>query len=884
MRKNFPSSAPPSSGFLPHPEGPPEENVFLPAAADRKDPILFFRPLIPLLIAFAAGIAANPHFPGYIPAAIILVVFSSALVLSAALARRSLPLFPLVLFFALGYLSLSPWTAPPQSERHVRHYLDGDAWKITGTIGTPVADQGFRAQFILNDLAVAPPSAESESIAVSGSVRCLVYGNPSHLKTADRIEFVSKVHSFSNFNNPGGFDYRQYMNFQGISGNTYAASGKVSVINRHCSSIFRAWLQNYRTRIAGLIHQAGTDPSRQVLAALLTGNREEIAPEVRNAFNRAGVSHLLAISGLHIGIVASGAFFISRLILSFFPLLLRRAWVSKGAALAAILPVVLYGMLSGMSPSTQRAVLMISAFLATFLVQREHDLFNTLALAALIILIIDPPALFSISFQLSFMAVISILICLPAIEAQRAVPAGFLQSARHAVYMFMCISFFATLGTAPLVMTYFNQISLVGIFANVILIPLIGYLVVPIGLVSILLFYPVWEPAARWGLHMDDHLLSFSLRIIDFFSGLGFAAFKTITPSWMEIAIIYGMAGLLIWRYQEFTHDGKGGHLQDSNAGPSPDGGKMSRTRRRQTVNAALVILFLILMIDIGYWVNRRFFDSALRVTIMDVGQGNAAVLQLPGGKCALIDGGGLSGNEVFDMGARILAPFLWQNKIARVDTVFLTHPDADHLNGLIFICENFGVRQVISTHQGSDSREYRRMLDIIQSQKIAHPAFEAVAGSFDIGGITFDILHPRPDFAKDVSDPGALDTNNHSLVIRIGYCGRHILFPGDIYASGEAQVISACGGSLSADILVVPHHGSKTSCSSAFIRAVDPRIAVLSLGRNNRFGFPDPGVIKRLCDYGCELFQTQNQGAVRIIVDENETAIIPVIGNPIFL
>jgi ComEC/Rec2-related protein len=238
-----------------------------------------------------------------------------------------------------------------------------------------------------------------------------------------------------------------------------------------------------------------------VLKALVIGERSGVSPEVREAFTRSGVSHLLAISGLHIGIVASAAFVLFRWLLGFFPRLLMTGGARKGAALLTLVPVCLYALLAGMSPSTQRALVMAVVFLLAFLFEREHDLMNTLALAALAILAVHPPALFSISFQLSFAAVVAIVAGMPRPPPS---PGGTLRplaptrpgESRRAAGLFVMVSVLATAGTLPLVLHYFNTVSFIGVPANLVAVPVIGYGVVLAGLAGAVAGL-VWAAAAE---------------------------------------------------------------------------------------------------------------------------------------------------------------------------------------------------------------------------------------------------------------------------------------------------------------------------------------------------------------------------------------------------
>ena len=326
---------------------------------------------------------------------------------------------------------------------------------------------------------------------------------------------------------------------------------------------------------------------------------------------------------------------------------------------------------------------MVGVFLMAFLFEREHDLMNTLALAAMLILIVHPPSVFSISFQLSFSAVLSIIYGLSKVFKRRAFLSGAKKKSLftgiiRSLFSFFLVSFFAITGTLPLVMLYFNQVSLIGIFANFLIVPIIGFIVVPTGLFSVFL-YPVSGEAASWFLYISGAALSKAISLVNLFSDLPFAAVKTVTPSYFEICCYY----IMIWALFNL----KKGRPETSEIEKSDFAEKTARV--------LVTIVVLALVGDICYWLNVRFRNKDLRVTVIDVGQGSSTLLELPGGYCILEDGGGFYDNSVFDMGARVIAPFLWRKKIKTVDTLILSHPNSDHLNGLTYITRHFNVKRV---------------------------------------------------------------------------------------------------------------------------------------------------------------------------------------------
>lgn len=763
---------------------------------------------------------------------------------------------PVVLFFSLGYLSIQPWLAPDFPSTHVVHFADTHPWKVVGVIESPPAQSKNRIRCIIRAETL---SDNTTSFPVTGKVRVTVWGTDQPLSFGDRITFVSKIRSVRNFNNPGGFDYERYMGFKDVWVTAYVSQTRLYILNKHTRKGMRQFVENVRAKIAVLIEttaQKDQENQRAVLKALIIGDRHCISKQLREVFNRAGIGHLLAISGIHMGIVATVSFMVFSWILSRFRFFLWYAWTRKGAALLSIIPVLVYGLLAGMPPSTQRAVIMVTLFLMTFIIEKEHDLVNTLAIAAMLILIVSPPSIFSISFQLSFSAVLAILCGMPLINGKRRMsktigkrtwPFQIIKK----LFSFFMVSFFAILGTLPLVMVYFNQVSLVGLFANLIMIPVIGFVVVPIGLFSVFL-YPLSIEAASVCIKASGTVLAAALQIIDFFADLPFAAIKTITPSGLEICCFYILAWtvLSVLKARQKTGD---------TAGPGHKKGAI-----------VILVVLLICCVDAFYWVHKRILHDDLRVTIIDVGQGSSALLEMPGGACFLIDGGGFSDNAVFDVGERIIAPLLWRKKIKTVDTLILSHPNSDHLNGFLYIAKHFNVKSVWTNNEEVDTWGYREFIKIIKKEKIIMPQLKNISGTHyingDINGVHLNVMYP-PEGFRDRKEKWR-DPNNNSLVVKVRFGLTSFLFTGDIMAMAEKELVATKGDALNSMVLIAPHHGSKTSSSAVFLDTVKPKFAIISSGWKNRFRFPHPDVLKRFQKRDVRIFRTDRNGAVTISTD----------------
>jgi competence protein ComEC len=820
-----------------------------------------YRPIIWLTISMIVGILAGEAYPGYGPWIFVPVV-AVGVVLVICLKRKSPALLPALFFFSsIGYLSIQPWVAPRFPDHHIRHLVDSEACQITGTIlDEPVYNRN-RTRFVMGAVSIMQdgnpaPACGRLRVTVSNGLICLSKG--------DSVSFLARLRSIRNFNNPGSFDYERHMAFQHIWARSYVAAEKLSVRPRDKLSDRVALFEDRRARVSEMIDASvmdtpgNTQDVKAVSKALLIGDRKEISVSLREKFNRAGVGHLLAISGLHIGIVATAAFVIFRWIAAWFWPILWTGWTRKTAAILTFVPVLAYGFLAGMSPSTQRAVVMVSVFLLTLLFDRDQDLLNTICIAGMVILVINPPSLFSISFQLSFTAVLTIVygmsLMRPILQKRKGVWANLITKG----FAFMAVTLFAMVGTAPLVMAYFNQISLIGIIVNVIAIPLVGFLAVPLGL-SAVLIQVFSTSAASVCLQLSHWILEKAIWVIDYFSGLPFAALGTVTPSLVEISLFYliliGIFHRLSARHQEKQSE-------------------LSVGLRRGIAYGMILFAAIGWVLDTGYWIHQRFRHKDLRVMIFDVGQGSAALLELPGGRNLLIDGGGFSDNAGFDTGKSIIAPYLLRNKIKTIHTLILTHPNSDHLNGLIYIAEHFNVKQVITNNESSPAKGYRLFVEMLEKHAIDTPRYRTLKQTTVFEGVRMEILYPPKDFLERTPREKWRDKNNNSLVVKVSY-GRHaFLFPGDIMTLAEKALVAAAGENLKSTVLVSPHHGSDSSSTPLLMEQVDPEIVVISCGWMNRFRFPSENVVQRYESMGARVLRTDINGAVQIRTDGQEMKI----------
>jgi competence protein ComEC len=840
---------------------------------------IYSRPVIPILVSLMLGIACGSWLPGHKVYAYFVILVCTGLILYFILQRKTALILPVILFFAFGYLSLQPWAAPKLPSNHITNFLDLRKWRIVGLIDESPIIYKDRLKLILQIRTLGED--KDNNFPVTGKIRVTVRGNFPNLSIGDKVSFTGKLRSIRNFKNPGGFDYKKYMAFKEIWGTSYVRGKDLTVIKRNSGKGINKTIADARSRISDLIdNTTGEGDKSAVLKALIIGDRNSISKNLKEAFNRAGAGHVLAISGLHIGIVATVAFFFFKWILSYFKYFLWNGLTVKVAAILSLFPVFIYGLLSGLSPSTQRAVIMVTVFLMTFLFEREHDPINTLAIAAMIILVVHPPSLFSISFQLSFIAVLAIIYGLSRIRIKSKNRKQVLFQLWKKVYLFLLTSLFAILGTLPLLMLYFNQVSFVGLLANFFVVPLIGFIVVPLGLFSVLL-YPVSVYGAAWCINANSELLAKALDIVVWFSNLPFASIKTVTPTYFEICCYYvlGWAALNLFgiHYENAGEKDNVFSGSDQIDNKVKLKGKLNNSRRKKVLAVVIVVVIIAGVADTCYWFYNRFWHDDLRITVIDVGQGSSALVEMPEGFNLLIDGGGFSDNSVFDVGANVIAPLLWRKKIKTIDTLILSHPNSDHLNGLLYIAENFNVKRVWANCDTADTIGYRKFMEIIKKKAIYLPEFKEISRTHIINGAQLKLLYPAGDY-MDNNNRKWSNLNNNSLVIKVKFGSKSFLFPGDIMTKAEKELVAISGDYLKSNVLIAPHHGSRTSSSELFIDSVKPETVIFSSGWRNRYRFPNQSVLKKYKERGCRILRTDSHGAVTISTDGQSLEVLPMI------
>jgi competence protein ComEC len=683
--------------------------------------------------------------------------------------------------------------------------------------------------------------------SVSGRVRINVHATEVPFLSGDviRIERL-RLHPVRGFLNPGGFNFQRYMHRQGI----YALGGvsnptRVSLQYRPKRFSLARTLERWRRFLRTNVRTHLAAPYNAVFLAMVLGYRGELPAAIQRSFRAAGAAHLLVVSGLHVGFIAAASLLGWRMLLRTVRSWLPRTWLlgwhpTPLAALLSLPAMVLYCSLVGWKIPTTRAALMVGSSLLALALSRPYNLPHALILAAALILLLDPTAIFTVGFQLSFVAVACILLGGRHLILPRGRRNLFRRWSKR-LWAYLLISCAAYFGTLPIIVGAFHTLPTFGILANLLLVPMAGILV-PMGVVvlGMLVLWPTLAPIVYTPLTL---LLAWIVAIAEAIANLPIAQMHFATPSALMLLGYYGfLASLFLRPLQHWRLPLAGGCMVLLLAGTA---WQYNETRARQ-----------------------------LHVTFLDVGAGDAIFVQIPGNHYLLIDGGGTYDGR-FDIGAQVIAPVLWNRYVRRFELMAMTHPQVNHARGLVSLLRLFPTRYLLTNGTPLTAGYLRDLLAAGRRWGTQHHTALDGPRQWQWERLRLTVLAP-PSIAEQRHMAWAPPTeNDRSLVLRLQYGTVRVLLTGDIQHTTERWLL-AHRADLRADILQVPHHGSKTSTLPAFVRRVHPRVGIISLGAGNPYGHPHPRVLHVLESQQVQIFRTDYHGAVTITSDGARYRVTP--------
>ncbi len=782
-------------------------------------------PAVRLFVLFATGILSASIFQTsgvltyLITALLLLVVW---MILEYVQKKRMLiwaSFLATIVYFLLLISFGAFWYSLDQDKRELKestaYPLSLYEWEtitVQGTVLESGWSQSGRENYIIETTEVVLP----DNVVWTQSIKLRIYGDEEYsgmIAAGHDISADIRLYSFPEKRNPNEFDYGAWLKEHSIF-----AHGELVELHQTKRNNRLGWgpVQEYVRNNVDMLFNKKTAP---LAKALFLGYKQELTLDHRQAFSRAGLSHIMAVSGLHVGFIVAP-----------FWLIIPWLWGSnktKWLGLIALTVLLLgYAGITGFSASVSRASLM--AWLLTYgkLFHKIRNSINLLAVAAIVLLLINPRQLFDIGFQLSFSAVLIILMVMP--EAQRLIPERYRFNWKGSLLTIVLISFIVQLGLFPILTFYFGEFSIIGPLANALVLPLLA-ITVPVGLV-VALMGGVFE----WGMQLLSIPVGLSIAWIDGVANqLGGFDYGYLTVGHKSF-FIYAVWGFFVAGIASIS---------------------IPPIRWKMVVCFLLAVNLLLLETYI-----RTPSINKLEVTVLDVGQGDAVHIKTPSGKHLLVDTGRWS--PMGNSGDRVLIPYFEYLGVNHIDAIFLSHPHADHIGGLPTLMKSLSIGKIVHSDYPYDSSLYKTYNKLAAEMNI--PVYDVGSG---------DVLNIDPALrlfvvGPDLSSGYPSNPNNHSLTFRLQYGETSFLFTGDAEKEQERNMVMQYGDFLNTNFLKAGHHGSKTSSSKEFVSIVSPEITAFSLGFRNQFSHPGNEAVTNIFNTGSKKHYTSLDGALQYVSD----------------
>ena len=629
------------------------------------------------------------------------------------------------------------------------------------------------------------------------------------------------------------FSYREYLARQCIY--SILRRPQITFKNHGQGSILRKALLTFKRQAQRVIALILHEPQAALLTGILLGIETGIPTDLMKAFSATSTTHIIAISGFNISIIAG-----------LFSGLARRLFGKRRAMPVAIAGIIVYTILVGASAAVVRAAIMGCLYVIATHYGRQTDALTSLIAAAVLMTLLNPQTLWDLGFQLSFAATLGLILYTPGLQSwfekwlTRVLSPGTARQTVGVLNEALIVTLAAQITTLPIIIYHFRRLSLVTLLSNFLILPAQPGVMLCGGLATIAGL--IWLPLGQILGWVAWIFLTYTIRVVEITASFPYASFDLGHVSPGLVGLYYGLlAGVILASQQE----------------PS----RLRSLWRRLTdrLSTKVLIAGLVIAAILVWAAVASLPDGKLHVTFFDVGEGDAIFIETPRGQQMLIDGGPSPTTLIGALGRRM--PF-WDRSI---DLVILTHADEDHIAGLIPVLERYRVGQVLDSGYEHDNPMYERWQELIDEKGIPNHLARAGMRIGTGDGVEMTVLHPGLELMEYTD----ADANNNSVVVRLVMGQVSFLLPGDIEEAAEGRLV-ASGQELTSTVLKVPHHGSSTSSSAAFLKAVNPELAVISVGADNRFGHPSPQVLERLEDLVGEehILHTDEQGMVEIITD----------------
>ena len=655
------------------------------------------------------------------------------------------------------------------------------------------------------------------------------------------IEYGNKIKLEGTYIKPSksrnykGFDYSNYLKTENIYG-TIEQNGKIELIKEKNINYLFINLYKVKNKIIKNINNKFPEETRGVVLGILLGDKSSIEEDVRQNFADSSLSHILAVSGTHISYVV--------ICIS---VLFKKLKLNKNIRkVLTSLVLFMYLYLVDFSVSATRAVIMSTIVIMQMLFYRKQDTITTIAFSSIIILINNPYSILNIGFLLSYGGTIGIILFVNRISIESK--EDFFQRFKSYLKDICIVTISAQTIIMPIIIYYFNTISFTFIISNIIASLIIGPIIM-IGLVIIAIsFFKI--PIISLIIRFYNILIVILVRTADIISKIPMSKIYLKTPTTLEIIFYYSVVFLIALLI----------YIKKSN-----------RKFIKKTIqidiynlknffinnrNKVLIFISIVSLISI----TSIKIPKELKINFIDVGQGDSCLITTPQNKKVIVDSGG---SESYDVGKNVLLPYLLDKRITKIDYIMISHFDTDHCKGFEYVLENIKVKNVIISKQCETSENFKQIMKIIRKKRINLIIVQKGSKIKIDNFTTVDILSPQ---SENIAD----NMNDNSIVAKFEAYNFSILFTGDASEKIEKELIKE-KINLKSDILKVSHHGSKTGTSEEFLKSVKPKIALIGVGENNKFGHPTKDVIKRLTENKIKIYRTDTDGEIRIKIKKSK-------------
>ncbi len=647
------------------------------------------------------------------------------------------------------------------------------------------------------------------------------------MQYGDLIEVDGEYIIPSEARNYKGFDYREYLKSKKIYGTIKNSNKNIKIIKENNINIVLKLSNNIRNYIINTSNKLLPEKTSSLLVGILIGDKSGISEEIIEDFKISNLSHMLAVSGAHTSYIILGLTFI----------LNKSKMSKKWVHLVTILSLILFTFITNFTPSVTRACFMAIIVLGSSLLYRKQDFWTSISISILIILVINPFSVNDIGLQLSYLGTIGIILFNKNVET-------LLNKVKinNKISKFLSVTISAQMAIIPIMIYRFNSFSLTFFIPNVLASPLLGINII-LGLITIFISLVSFKLAKIISLALNLSL-EILIRISEFTSKLPFSSILVKTPPMLFILLIYCF--ILLYNYLYYIYISKRNLRLFQK--------RIIKLINKTNINKFISIIIIIIILFNVFSYSYLLIPKNLRIYFIDVGQGDSCLIITARNKKILIDGGEGDSN--------VLLSYLLDRRIKTIDYIMISHFDSDHCIGLIEIIQKLNVKNVLISEQAYFCDEYRNIAEIINSKKI-NVIHVKQGDVLNIDKeVKLDIFYPAENLEYD-------DLNNNSIVAKLRYNKFSVLFTGDIEKSEENILNKYASNQLKSDVIKVAHHGSKTSSSEVFIKAVKPKVALIGVGMNNKFGHPNQEIIERLENINCKIYRTDEMGEIVMEVNK---------------